>query len=114
MHLPRGVSEVTFFNLIAHTLLSKLWTGVRHSRSFLRSPLHVYIYIYTYVYICIIYIYIVYVVYFPGDGSGRLAGGATAYIYMCVYICIIYIYIYIYILHMLLISQVTGQVVWQV
>ena len=24
------------------------------------------------------YIYIVYVVYFPGDGSGRLAGGATA------------------------------------
>ena len=54
------------------------------------------------------YIYIVYVVYFPGDGSGRLAGGATAYIYICVYICIIYI------LHMLLISQVTGQVVWQV
>ena len=37
MHLPRGVSEVTFFNLIAHSLLSKLWTGVRHSRSFLDS-----------------------------------------------------------------------------
>ena len=35
MHLPRGVSEVTFLNLIAHTLLSKLWTGVRHSHSFL-------------------------------------------------------------------------------
>ena len=39
------------------------------------EPLHLYIYMS----ICIIYIYIVFVVYFPGDGSGRLAGGATAY-----------------------------------
>ena len=37
------------------------------------EPLHIYIC----VYICIIYI--AYVVNFPGDGSGRLAGGATAY-----------------------------------
>ena len=32
---------------------------------------------------------------FPGDGSGRLAGGATAYIYMSIYVLYIYcIYIY--------------------
>ena len=73
MHLPRGVSEVTFFNLIAHTLLSKLWTGVRHSRSFLEI--------------------------------------ATAYIYIHMSIYVLYIYIFLY---MLYISQVTGQVVWQV
>ena len=65
------------------------------------------------------YVYIVYVVYFPGDGSGRLAGGATAYIYMSKYVLYIYmsiyvLYICIYILFMLYISQVTGQVVWQV
>ena len=41
------------------------------------EPLHIYIYMS--VYVLYIYIYIVYVVYFPGDGSGRLAGGATAY-----------------------------------
>ena len=41
------------------------------------EPLHLYIYMSIYVYIYIIYI--VFVVYFPGDGSGRLAGGATAY-----------------------------------
>ena len=54
------------------------------------EPLHIFIYIYmskyvSYIYICLymyyiyVHIYIVYVVYFPGDGSGRLAGGATAY-----------------------------------
>ena len=58
--------------------------------------------------IYVLYIYFVYVVYFPSDGSGRLAGGATASIYIYVYICIIYI------LYLLYISQVTGQVVWQV
>ena len=36
------------------------------------------------------------------------------YLYIYVYICIINIYIYIYILYTLYISQVTGQVVWQV
>ena len=56
MHLPRGVSEVTFFNLIAHTLLSKLWTGVRHSRSFLEIAT-AYIYIYICLYMYYIYIY---------------------------------------------------------
>ena len=40
------------------------------------EPLHIYIYMS--IYVLYIYIY-VYVVYFPGDGSGRLAGGATAY-----------------------------------
>ena len=91
MHLPRGVSEVTFFNLIAHTLLSKLWTGVRHSRSFLEiatacilSDVHMSIYA--------LYVYIVYVVYFPGDGSGRLHKRSHCIdIHMCLYMYYIYI-----------------------